>query len=119
MQWIIHACGFGLQSLHIPSHLISRTAVIQNVDIEYSDRQLNELIGCNQFVIKSVKKNINRRVYISDEVKYFPRSSVLVVFEGQILHAYVLLWKSATVVSCPERKRQTGINELMASHNMS
>lgn len=70
---------------------VSRTAVIKNVDVEYTEQELKDNIDSRQYNILDVKR-MNRRKFDNGSFTMEPSQSVKIFFEGSDFPKYVFMW---------------------------
>lgn len=74
----------------IPSYLVSRTGVIKNIPVDFSEAYLVDNIRASAKVLEVMR--FNRKIYKEGKIEFVPSSTVKVKFEGRVLPKSVSLF---------------------------
>lgn len=78
----------------IPNFLISRAAIVKNIDSDFSEERLKNIIDSRQFKIKNIVR-LNRRINNNDgDVEYVPTNTIKIFFFGQRIPEYIYIWNA-------------------------
>lgn len=74
----------------IPSYLVSRTGVIKNIPVEFSEAYLVDNIRASAKVLEVMR--FNRKIYKEGKTEFVPSATIKVKFEGRVLPKSVSLF---------------------------
>lgn len=78
---------------YIPNFLIARPAIIKNIDSDYSEDTLKNIIDSRQFKIKNIIR-MNRRIIREEKIEYVPSNTIKIFFYGQNIPEYIYIWNA-------------------------
>lgn len=77
----------------IPNFLVSRAVIVKNIDSDFTEERLKNIIDCRQYKIKNIIR-LNRRVQNDGEIEYIPTNTVKIFFFGQNFPEYIYIWNA-------------------------